>query len=111
MGYRLNIDKIKNNETFKLFYGTKLFGYCDETKLLSYKYLIQIGKFEGNEIFDYGVTNDIELNYEEFKIFCILYDYDLFKNREIWHVHEFLSMHEIERTLNMKLDKYYISWI
>lgn len=111
MGYRLNISKDKEDKE-TLFYGTKLYGYCnDNKKLLSYNYLIQIGKFEGNEIFDYGVTNDIELNYEEFKIFCILYDYDLFKNAEIWLVHEFLSIHEIEKALNMKLNKYYISWI
>lgn len=110
MGYRLNISKDKeDNET--LFYGTKLYGYCDHTKLLSYNYLVQIGKFEGDEFFCYGATNDIELNLEEFKIFCILYDYDLFKNTEICQIHEFLSLDVIQKALNMKLEKYYISWL
>ena len=118
MGYRLSIDRIKNNETINLFYGTKLYGYCDHTKLLSYNYLLQIGKFEGNEVFDYCITNEIELNYLEFKIFCILYDYDydlirliIDKNIYNWSLHEFLSLDEIQQALNMKLEKYHISWL
>lgn len=109
MGYRLNISKDKEDKE-TLFYATKLYGYYDNTKLLSYNYLVQIGKFEGDEFFCYGASNDIELNLEEFKIFCILYDYDLFKNTEIWQIHEFLSLDGIQKALTMKLEKYYICW-
>ena len=108
MGYKLNISK--DNET--LFYSTKVYGYVyNKKELLSYNYLVQIGKFKGDEVFCYTVSNDIELNLEEFKIFCILYDYDLFKNIEVWQIHEFLSLDEIQKALNMKLEKYYISWL
>lgn len=50
MCYRLNISKDKEDKE-TLFYATKLYGYYDNTKLLSYNYLVQIGKFEGDEFF------------------------------------------------------------
>ena len=120
MGYRLNISRYKNDKEslfyrtklYGYFYGTKLYGYVDNKKLLSYNYLVQIGKLEGDECFCYGASNDIELNYEEFKIFCTLYDNDLFNYFVIynWSPNDFLELPEIKKLFKMKLDKYYISW-
>lgn len=78
MGYRINI---KDNETEKEFYGTKLYGYVDEKILDSYKYLIRIKKFDGEEIFDYNNENEIILSNEEFINFIIFYMRDLIEYR------------------------------
>lgn len=63
MGYRLTIT---DKETGKVFYGTKLYGYVVTDILSSYRYLISINKFNGNEVFDYSSENKIELSYDEF---------------------------------------------
>lgn len=75
MGYRLNV---KCNDTGLEFYGTKLYGYVnDERTLKSYKYLKQIGKFNGNEHFDYRYENKLVLSFLDFSRFIKLYFYDL----------------------------------
>ena len=75
MGYRLNIEQ--NEQT--ILYGSKLYGYCNENKLKSYHYLIGIGKFTGNEFFDYGHDNRITLNSNQMKKFIKYYARDLKK--------------------------------
>lgn len=46
MGYRIMIEDDNNNS----FYGTKVYGYVDHEKCRSYKYLVKIGKFTGDEV-------------------------------------------------------------
>lgn len=85
MGYRLNIYKIKENEKtyeneFKIiYYGTKLYGYNDHEKFLSYIYLVSIGKLEYDSYFDYCEENKLILNKKELTIFINLYMEDYFK--------------------------------
>ena len=79
MGYRLTIT---DKETGKEFYGTKLFGYVDTDILSSYKYLISIRKFNGDDYFGYGSENNIELSHNEFIEFIMLYILDLFTWRK-----------------------------
>lgn len=78
MGYRLDIHKVINTEkTENIYYGTKLYGYEDESNFLSYIYLVSIGKMDYDEFFDYGSNQFICLNKKEFTIFCNLYSKDL----------------------------------
>lgn len=79
MGYRLDIYKVEGNEIKTLFYGTKLYGYHDESEFLSYIYLVSIGKLEKDEMFDYGAGQRFALNKKEFTIFCHLYNIDMNK--------------------------------
>lgn len=71
MGYRLEISEIKYKAC-----GGKLFGYCDETRLKSYKYLLDKGYLDGDEYFSYGFYGNIPLSAEEFKEFIELYNED-----------------------------------
>lgn len=73
MGYRLCVEDGANE-----FYGTKLYGYTDHVDFLSYKYLVKIGKADGDEIYDYGIGNEIVLTADEFKKFIAFYNFDLF---------------------------------
>ena len=79
MGYRLDIHKLENGQTKNIFYGTKLFGYRDESEFLSYMYLVSIGKLEKDEFFNYGSKQNFALNKKEFTIFCYLYNIDMNK--------------------------------
>lgn len=80
MGYRLDIHKLENGQTKNIFYGTKLFGYRDESEFLSYMYLVSIGKLEKDEFFNYGSEQNFALNKKEFTIFCYLYNIDMNNN-------------------------------
>ena len=42
MGYRLNIDKLEGGQLENVYYGTKLYGYKDESNFISFKYLLTI---------------------------------------------------------------------
>lgn len=74
MGLRIDIKDGAGNS----FYGTKLYGYCDEEGCKSFQYLVEIGKFDGDEIFC-GCCNEnpILLNAEQFCKFIKLYSDDL----------------------------------
>lgn len=78
MGYRLEISEVKYKAC-----GGKLFGYCDEEKLKSYKYLLDKGYLDGDEYFTYGFSGDIVLNSDEFKEFIELYNEDCNKQNRL----------------------------
>ena len=40
MGYRLNIDELEKGCLENVYYGTKLYGYKDESNFMSFKYLL-----------------------------------------------------------------------
>lgn len=71
MGYRLEISQIKHKAS-----AGKMFGYCDETKLKSYNYLLKKGYLDGDEYFGYGFFGNIDLSPTEFKEFIELYNED-----------------------------------
>lgn len=88
MGYRLSIE-CKNNPELR-YYGTKLYGYVNkESDLLSYKYLLKIGKIHeiakenpyyetiNDIIWDYGCDNEVCLTSEQFAEFVEHYSQDL----------------------------------
>lgn len=105
MGYRLTI---KDKETGKEFYGTKLYGYVDTDLLSSYQYLKSINKFNGDELFEYGCDNDIELSYNEFTEFIMIYFLDLFiwRKTNIFIYPDWESLYNIIKTDGIKI----ISW-
>lgn len=94
MGYRLGItpksqfkkydeNRVYIKPEFCLCLG-KLYGYVnDETKLDSFKYLKNLGKFDDYDyiLWDYGASHDIELTKEQCKTFVELYKKDYF---ELW---------------------------
>ena len=107
MGYRLDIHKLENGQTKNIFYGTKLFGYRDESKFLSYMYLVSIGKLEKDEFFDYGSGQNFALNKKEFTIFCYLYNIDMNKFYEYSDKKDiFINTEEIQKELLDDIDEY-----
>lgn len=108
MGIRLGVyvkegyGEIKNK-----FYGTKLYGYSIEEKLLSYEFLQCIGKFDGTEDFNYSNENEIVLNREEFKLFCKLYELDL-KNDGVEY--SFIDDEDIQDLLHGDYRYYILNW-
>lgn len=73
MGYRLTISKLD-----MVFYGTKLFGYMDDEKVLkSYQYLIKKEYLTGDEFWDYSFDNAIAMLKTDFMEFRELYAQDL----------------------------------
>lgn len=59
------------------YYGTKLFGYVQDTSNLpSCRFLINLGKCGENEIWTYSFSGDITLSEDEFREFIRLYDRD-----------------------------------
>lgn len=75
MGYRLSIKDL--GDTSLKFYGTKLYGYCEDLKVLSsYKYLKKLGKITDDTMWLYGCGNEIILTANEFIKFIKLYDFD-----------------------------------
>lgn len=111
MGYRLDINIKNGNETKNLFYGTKLYGYCDEMLLSSYKYLIEINKFDGSEYFGYGATNEIELNYIEYITFICLYNQDLNNYGKYNEKDSFIKDNDIINSILNRHETYLIDWI
>lgn len=77
MGYRPTFKCL--DESVLEFYGTKLYGYCDESKCLSYQYLVEIDKIDFDAIWDYGCDNSIILSATQFAIFAALYEIDMNK--------------------------------
>ena len=79
MGYRLNVEMV--GESSPKYYGTKLYGYDDETKLKSYQWLIENGYLDANEeyVWDYCYDNPILMRAKDFKIFAELYNEDVNK--------------------------------
>lgn len=103
MGYRLNIKDLKTNYAY---YGTKLYGYVlSEKELPSYNYLCDIGKFNGEEIFDYSFDKSIELCYDEFMNFILLYlrDYHNFRNGNVFTFEDFDKLKYILNTEGNKI--------
>lgn len=85
MGYRLGIKTIDENDNIKeIYYGTILYGYCDELNLLSFKYLVVLNKIEEDTFFDYGAKNRFFLTYDEFMLFIYLYNEDLKKYQSVY---------------------------
>lgn len=104
MGYRMSVNDGVNN-----FYGTKLYGYTDHTDFLSYKYLLEIGKADGSEFYDYCCENEVVLSAEEFKKFIALYNFDLFYSNTGYGTCNVFEYPEIRKLVNTKFDKV-ISW-
>lgn len=85
MGYRPTFKCLDNSGLE--FYGTKLYGYCNELDCLSYRYLCDIGKFNHDEMYwGYGADNEITLNDTQFYIFASLYEEDM---KKIWGINDF----------------------
>ena len=103
MGYRLEISELKYKAC-----GGKLYGYVDETKLKSYKYLLDKGYLYGDEYFNYGFSGDIVLTDEEFKEFVKLYNEDC--NDEKMPKDWFINQEEIKELLESNQDKVLQWW-
>lgn len=114
MGYRLDIykkeDRTINRETDCLFYGTKLFGYCKNNELDSFKYLVELNKCNENIYFDYGLDIEIELTHDEFIKFITLYAEDY---KKFWGEDKEFNLFdeepELKECLNYK-GNFVISW-
>lgn len=119
MGYLLDINKIKDYdttlntfETETLYYGSKYYGYENLDESISYKYLKMINKFNGNEIFDYCISNSIILTHDELLIFLYLYDVDIMKVTENKNYSFLEDSKIIEKITNDDFeDIYLIQWI
>lgn len=108
MGYRILIEDDNNN----LFYGTKVYGYTDHEKCSSYKYLVKIGKFTGDEVFDYGISNEITLSADQFDKFIRLYAKEWEKEKRQYNDPDdigLLKNPKIIELLSNNSDKY-INW-
>lgn len=104
MGFRLNIDKIEDKEIKNVYYGTKLYGYVDESFLLSFMYLTSIGKIDYDTFFNYGCGVQIPLNKKEFTIFANLYTIDLNKENENYGKKDQFNFIEIDEIKHEILD-------
>lgn len=108
MGYRIIIEDKDNN----FFYGTKLYGYVDHEKCLSYKYLVKIEKFTGEEFFFDCIDNEITLSADQFNKFIHLYSKEWEKEKRRygdWDNRTLLQEPEIIKLLSNNNDKR-ISW-
>jgi hypothetical protein len=74
MGYRPEITDCEDSEL--CFYGTKLFGYFNASKLESCQYLFSIGKVKDPNSWYYEHPNEMVLTAEQFKTFIELYEKD-----------------------------------
>lgn len=109
MGYRLDIGGFNDLDDIKpLYYGTKYYGYKDLENSISYLYLCSIGKFKGDEYFDYCSKNLIFLNNNEMKIFLYLYNIDI-NNYSDYKKYddEFINDDSIQNILN-NIEDYYL---
>ena len=115
MGYRLNIDELKEGCLEHVYYGTKLYGYKDESNFISFKYLLTLGKIDETTLFDYSNYFEIPLTSRELYVFLNLYNLDVNQYSDyIKEKDSFLNIPEIENILNKIKDEYYgcyiISW-
>ena len=106
MGYRLSISDPENGLKF---YGTKLYGYTDERKLESYKYLESIGKVDEFTTFSDCIDNEMTLTPEQFREFIHLYKED-FLNQAGFDMSEIHDYDKIEEILATESDKI-VSWM
>lgn len=106
MGYRLNV---YDPEHRLKFYGTKLYGYTDERKLESYKYLESIGKVDDLTTFSGGIDNEMTLTPEQFREFIRLYGAD-FSGQAGFELSEIHGYNAIEEMLATESDKI-IRWL
>lgn len=102
MGYRLNVSDPENG--FK-FYGTKLYGYTDERKLESYKYLESIGKVDEFTTFSDCIDNEMTLTSEQFREFMHLYREDFFNYAgfDMGEIHDYNAIEEMLATGSDKI--------
>lgn len=77
MGYRLTVEKVGKDKP--AYYGTKLYGYCDEEKLKSYQWLIKNHYLNSDEyyVWSYCCDNAILMRAKDFREFAKLYEEDL----------------------------------
>lgn len=94
MGYRLEMSEIKYKAC-----GSKLYGYCETSKLKSYQWLLSKGYLDGIEDKKFvdrnGITfaecngnPQIIMRKDDFKEFIKLYNEDLNEHPDIWVHHE-----------------------
>lgn len=104
MGYRTNI-----NDGITDYYNAKHYGYSaiDEHELPSYKYLVEIGVFDGTEIFWYGCDNEIELTPEQFRHFITLYSEEYAKSRHGYNMMEDPEIIALYESENNKLIQWF----
>ena len=129
MGYRIQIEKVTINENWdkeikNVYYGTKLYGYVENKELISFMYLVSIGKCPEDYYFDYNSSIEIPLNKKELTIFLTLYSMDLDNSKLGYYKDKkkgwFLETPEIKEELLKELpdgklpkgyyDTYIISW-
>lgn len=113
MGYLLYVIS-KENENLN-FYGTKHYGYTFELvedgieEFESVKYLVELGKLELYDFFNYSSDIEIELTADEFKHFIELYSKereDLFGGYADWSgAKTLLDNPEIKELLKDKSNK------
>lgn len=90
------------------FEGTKLYGYTDERKLESYKYLESIGKVDELTTFSDCIDNEMTLTPEQFREFIRLYKADFFNRAgfEMSEIHNYIAIEEMLATESDKI----VSW-
>lgn len=102
MGYRLCVEKVGDSNPN--YYGTKLYGCCDEEKLKSYQWLIKKGYLKENEYYSwsYGSDNAILMRAEDFREFAKLYEEDLNEYYEYDHSPaNFIEDKDIQAFMNL----------
>lgn len=102
MGYRLDASDPKNHLKFN---GTKLYGYTDERKLESYKYLESIGKVDDLTTFSDCIDNEMTLTPEQFREFIRLYKTDFFNHAgfDMDEIHDYIAIEEMLATESNKI--------
>lgn len=115
MGYRLDIYKIEGENLKNIYYNTKLYGYHDESKFLSFMYLTSIGKLDYDQLFDYSAHNRLALNKKEFTIFCYLYNIDMnnyyeFSNEKDIFINDKIIKKELTDMVDYSDEIYIIGW-
>lgn len=105
MGYRLNVYDPEHHLKFE---GTKLYGYTDERKLESYKYLESIGKVDELTTFSGCIDNEMTLTPEQFREFIRLYKTDFFNHAgfDMNEIHNYIAIEEMLATESDKI----VSW-
>lgn len=107
MGYRPEFKDMENPDL--CFYGTKLYGYTDESALSSFQYLLSIRKVERDTIWDYGSPNEMTLTAEQFRKFMQLYEKDFDERSEYLNLCEYHDYNIIRALMQTESDKH-IEW-